>query len=608
MNKLWVRWTLGLALLAGTAAAPLHSQGIFKLSEEEELAIGEQAAKEIEQQEPILRDSRVESYVNRLGQELVRSSGRSDIPYYFKVVDAAEVNAFALPGGYIYINRGLIGTADNESEVAGVLAHEIGHVVGRHSAEQIRKLQLTGLGLGILGAILGDRGTGGQIAQISSQLVATGLFLKFSREAEREADRLGAQNMFDAGYDPRGMVTLFEKLASMRQSQPNAVDKFFSSHPAPEERAENVDDLIRSFPYRRDLRQNSREFADIQRYLGQLPPPVRGTSDDPNERVSTPDPGTPQPARTYRGQREDLELAARYAPEFLVGLSDDPRRDLPTRLDFDGDWDTSDNLAAAEDRSYRAPAYVYYGVAETETHHYLTYSLYFPYRQTADSRASSSNDVQTVLVVLEKGDRNDDAGRVALVEVLSEEGVRRYLPGASLLGGFGSFALDGERVQLWVDPEGHRVEAYTGESGQQTRARRGVLRYQYAGRAEEPANVRGDRIGFDLLPLFELWDRARTQPGSTFGEVYNFGAVEIEVADSRGRRGRRSVEVRNVGTALSGEQRFSRAGVLPWGYRGTSSSNGAWFFDPASRVKEQFDLGDAFSTTYLHHPFLEVVR
>lgn len=269
---------LGLAIAAGAGLAPFASaQGFFNLSEKEELAIGEQAAAEIEKQEPILQDSTVGSYIDRLGQRLVRHSERRDIPYQFKVIDAAEVNAFALPGGYIYLNRGLIEAADNESEVAGVLAHEISHVVARHSAEQIRKVQLTGLGLGILGAILGDKGTGGQVANIAAQLVAGGVFLKYSRDAEREADRLGARNLYDAGYDPRGMVTLFEKLARMRRTRASAVDKFFASHPTPEERAENVGDLIRSFPYRSDLRTNSSQFRRIQRRLDRLAPPVKGT-------------------------------------------------------------------------------------------------------------------------------------------------------------------------------------------------------------------------------------------------------------------------------------------------------------------------------------------
>ncbi len=617
MNERLGRWILGLALVAGTAAAsqpPALSQGIFNLSQEEELEIGKQASQEIEKQEPILDDPTVTSYVGRLGQQLVRSSGRSDIPYYFKVVDAAEVNAFALPGGYIYINRGLIQNADNESELAGVLAHEIGHVVARHSAEQIRKVQVTGLGLGILGAILGDKGTGGQLANVASQLVATGIFLKFSREAEREADRLGAQNLYDANYDPRGMITLFEKLSQLRQGQSSSVDKFFSSHPGPEERAENVGELIRSFPYRANLRTNTPEFEQIKRRLEALPPPVKGTDTPaPGTAPATPDaPRTDYPPRTYRGQQEDRELAARYAPDFWVGLSDNPRSDLPTRIDFDGDWDVGNNPRNADTRSYQAPAYLYYGLSETETHFLITYSLYFPFNNEQATRTSRrdtrNNDVESCLVVVEKRNRNDTQGRVALVETFGEAGPNRYVPGASLLGGFQSIQLAEDRVQLYVDPVGHSLSPYTGDRAQLSNATRGILRYFYAGRAEEPGSVRGDRIGFDLLPLYDLWALARNNPEASFGEVADFGTVQIPAADFRGRSERRTIRLGRIGTALAGEQRFSSAGVLPWGYRSGQSQIGAWFLDPAGAVKAQFNLGDEFSSVYLHHPFLEVTR
>ena len=136
-------------------------------------------------------------------------------------MDSKDINAFALPGGYIYVNSGVIDAAESEAEVAGVLAHEIGHVVARHSAEQVAKMQLAGLGLGVLGAILGDGGKS-QMANMAAQMVTSGVFMKYSREAKREADRLGAQNMYDAGYDPSAMVTFFNKLADGRRTEPNA--------------------------------------------------------------------------------------------------------------------------------------------------------------------------------------------------------------------------------------------------------------------------------------------------------------------------------------------------------------------------------------------------
>lgn len=221
---------------------------LFGMSEQQEIELGRQAAAEVERTMPLLEDDVVSAYIKGLGLYLVEYCGRPNIDYSFKVIDSPEVNAFALPGGFIYVNRGLIEKAGNESELAGVLAHEISHVVGRHSVEQVKRAQITGLGLGILDMVLRNRGTGANVANMASQMVASGAFMHFSREAEREADRLGAQNLYDAGFDPRGMVTFFQKLDAMRGSEGNVIDDFFATHPSPDERVGNVSDLIETFP------------------------------------------------------------------------------------------------------------------------------------------------------------------------------------------------------------------------------------------------------------------------------------------------------------------------------------------------------------------------
>lgn len=261
--------TLLIAFFAlGAAAVPGQ---IFGLSEKREIELGTQAAAEIEKQQPVLPDKPTRRYVNRLGQALVHKSGRSNIAYQFRVINSPQINAFALPGGFIYVNRGLIEAADNESELVGVLGHEIAHVVARHSAEQIKRAQVAGLGLGVLDLILG-RGTRGQVASAAAQMVTAGTFFKFSRDMEREADRLGAKNVYDTGWEPNGMISFFEKLASLQKRQPNAVATFFSTHPNPSERADNIADLIESFPPRRDLRTDSRDFQNIKARLKRLPP------------------------------------------------------------------------------------------------------------------------------------------------------------------------------------------------------------------------------------------------------------------------------------------------------------------------------------------------
>ena len=244
----------------------------FGLSERQEIELGRQAAAQVEQQQPILEDERVESYIDDLGQFLVEYSGRTNITYQFKVVDSADINAFALPGGFIYVNRGLIEEADNESELIGVMGHEIGHVVERHSVDQVKRAQLTGLGLGVLDMFIGGKGATGELANIAGQMVASGAFMKFSRDAEREADRVGARNVYDAGWDPRGMITFFQKLGALRDSRPNAIENFFSSHPNPDERAHNISELIASFPVDSTLREDGERFHEIQSLLESMPP------------------------------------------------------------------------------------------------------------------------------------------------------------------------------------------------------------------------------------------------------------------------------------------------------------------------------------------------
>jgi predicted Zn-dependent protease len=237
------------------------------MTEAQEIELGRQAAAEVENEQPLIEDAVVNAYVKGLGLHLVEYCGRTDIEYHFKVIESPEVNAFALPGGFIYVNKGLIQKAENESELAGVLAHEIGHVVARHSVDQVKRAQMTGLGLGVLDMILGGRSTAANLANIASQMVASGAFMKYSRDAEREADRLGARNLYDAGFDPQGMVTFFQKLDAMREREPNVIEAFFATHPSPDERVENLSGLIESFPPKEGTFADSGKLEQIQARL-----------------------------------------------------------------------------------------------------------------------------------------------------------------------------------------------------------------------------------------------------------------------------------------------------------------------------------------------------
>ena len=270
-----MRCSRALSLLLGLwlTSARLEAQ-IFSLSEQQEIELGREASKKVESDMPMLGDGDITGYVNRLGQKLVRNSHRSNLRYSFNVVNSPEINAFALPGGFIYVNRGLLEAADNESEVAGVLGHEISHVVARHSADQMKKAGIANLILGGLGAALGGRGGAvAGITKVGAELGTNAAFMKFSRDDERQADELGARNVYDAGYNPEGMVTFFEKLEHIRKSEPSKLETFFSTHPSPSERVANVSHEIRAFPSKGNLKTDDPDFHTLKNRLSRLPKP-----------------------------------------------------------------------------------------------------------------------------------------------------------------------------------------------------------------------------------------------------------------------------------------------------------------------------------------------
>jgi Zn-dependent protease with chaperone function len=615
LNKL----TVSVAVLLITFLIPpaAYSQGFFSLSEEQELELGRQTSIEVEKEYPILNDAGVTQFVNQMGQDLVRRSGRRDIQYYFKVVDSKDINAFALPGGYIYLNRGVLEAADSEAEVAGVLAHEIGHVVARHSAEQVAKMQLAGLGLGVLGAILGDGGKS-QMANMAAQMVTSGVFMKYSREAEREADRLGAQNMYDAGYDPSAMVTFFNKLADGRQTEPNAVEGFFASHPSPNERAGNVSDLIASFPDRRAYRSDSRAFVQTKQSLASVaptPPTAASTGPVTSGRRDRPTTSTPSPAPTsdvraiYREESQDRKIAALYAPVFHVGVTRNARYDLPTSFDFDGDQRADNNWQNADSSGYRPRGYVYYNLSETETHYLINYTLFFP---VDDKRVFESqgevheNDMESCLVVVEKSEAG--TGRVVVVEVLGEEGLRKYIPNAALLGGFESIRLQEGRPPLFVDPKGHRIMAFRGDEVRNLEYVRDLLSYEYAGRADDPTQARQKRVGYELVSLHGFWKAAQTRAADIFMEQHDYGRLTVKLLD-RGQRTETTVNIGRAGTTFRTGVRNQTGGALPWALSDPADKEiGRWFLDPAWIVGQHFRLRPAFSRHYVHNPMLEIYR
>ncbi len=234
---------------------------------ESEVKMGRMLAAQVDKEAKFVDDPIITEYVNRVGQNIVLHSD-AKVPFTIKVIDSDEVNAFALPGGFFYVNKGLILAADNEAELAGVMAHEIAHVAARHAMENERKMQL--MDYGMLAGIL----LGGPI--VSNVLYNGGgffegmAFLKFSRGAEEEADKLGVQYMWAAGYDPGAMATMFEKLEAKNKKKPGTIAKLFADHPAPADRRASALALAARFPEKEEYVISSSEFQRVKNRLLRL--------------------------------------------------------------------------------------------------------------------------------------------------------------------------------------------------------------------------------------------------------------------------------------------------------------------------------------------------
>jgi len=261
-----------VSLTAGCATTGSAAQGSgFNLfSAEQDVELGREAARQIESQVRVLRHPRSTDYVEEIVHRLTAQAPGARFDYQVKLVDATDINAFALPGGFVYANRGLVEAVRSEGELAGVLAHEIAHVAMRHGTRQATKAAGAKAGLSVLQRILGrnDNETG-KIVGVVGGVGLNAAFLKFGREDEREADRVGAEIMAQAGYDPEDMARFFDLLAAQRKSNPSKVEQFFSSHPSPGDRAA----LIRQAGYRREYDRDDEigGLASVQRDLRRLP-------------------------------------------------------------------------------------------------------------------------------------------------------------------------------------------------------------------------------------------------------------------------------------------------------------------------------------------------
>lgn len=248
-------------------------------SPEQDIALGQRAAAAVPYEYPLLNDKRVDDYLQRVGMRLVAHvpKGTYPYPYQYRCINSEQINAFALPGGFIYINRGVVENADDEAQLAAVMAHETAHVVLRHGTAQATKSAGAQVALGIVGALVGGNAAASLMAQLFSGAAVPLAFLKMSRTDESQADIVGTQILHDAGYDPQAMADIFQKLENQKQPA-----EFFSDHPSPAHRIDRIDEEVdrlgRALP---NATHDTTEFEIIKGYVKSLPSPpqfARGAS------------------------------------------------------------------------------------------------------------------------------------------------------------------------------------------------------------------------------------------------------------------------------------------------------------------------------------------
>jgi predicted Zn-dependent protease len=230
---------------------------------EKEIALGKQLAEEVSRQAKLNQDPIVSEFINRLGQNLVRNSD-AKVPFTFRVVEDDVPNAFALPGGFIFVNTGLIKLAAEEAELAGAVAHEIAHVAARHMTCQASKQQIVGIASIPVGVLLGG-GIGGMAGRQAAGVATQTALLKLSRGAETEADYLGTQYLYAAGYDPNGAISIFEKMESLRKTKAGVWDRLFSSHPMDADRIDKTQkEIQRILPAKPEYVVTTSEYMGVR--------------------------------------------------------------------------------------------------------------------------------------------------------------------------------------------------------------------------------------------------------------------------------------------------------------------------------------------------------
>jgi beta-barrel assembly-enhancing protease len=258
-----------VALVVGATAAGCAPA----MTTQQEVQAGSDYSRQINAQLPIVRDSYTNQYINQLGRQIAAQADPRGIPYTFYVVNSDVVNAFSIPGGYIYVNRGIIERADNVSQLAGVLAHEIGHVVERHGIQQAQRTQNANTALSVLYGVLMRRNPS-TVERAGIQVGGGAVFAGYSRGTENEADRDAIVYMIKSGYNPRGLPQFFGKMVSEQQRQPSKVEQWFATHPGSAERVQNTTAAINATPGANNSRlvTDTREFQNFRSRVRSLTP------------------------------------------------------------------------------------------------------------------------------------------------------------------------------------------------------------------------------------------------------------------------------------------------------------------------------------------------
>jgi hypothetical protein len=339
----------------------------------------------------------------------------------------------------------------------------------------------------------------------------------------------------------------------------------------------------------------------------------------------------------------DREIAARFAPIFYQGLGDKLRNDYITNFNFDGDWRGDNNWTNSEDARFHLKAYIYYAVSETPTHFFIHYAVFHPQDYKGNEKGgallskiiregvkrggkydptglsdlaalSHENDMEGCLVVVLKAGNDILRARTIYVETLAHNRFLKYTTEAATEGDSNHrpdiFKTERERPLLYVEPKGHGIEAYTG--GENQSPRNGLLIYNFTGQPEDPESKHANEVGYDLISLYDtLWPLAHKGVNGTFGAVQKYKILNVSFLQTEGQPRTRAVNLGTLGTAFTGSVGATNMARPPWGWFDRSEQEqplGGWFFDPARVVKRHFNLGEEFSTAYVHAPFLGIFR